>query len=68
MAHFENCQISDQECFNGGSLRVAMLAGVGYLFVVRGRFGSTGQIKFRLECANTSGKLPSWAGTGTHGS
>lgn len=65
MAHFENCQVSDQECLNGGSLRVAMVADVGYLFVVRGRFGNNGQVKFRLECGITSGQLPSWAEQGT---
>ena len=66
MAHFENCQISDQECLNGGALRVPMLAGVGYLLVVRGRFGNTGLLKFRLECDNTPGQLPSWAGEGMY--
>ena len=65
MAHFENCQISDQECLSGGALRVPMLADVAYLFVVRGYFGKTGLLKFRLECDNAPGQLPSWADKGT---
>jgi hypothetical protein len=66
MAHYESCHVSDEECTQAPSLRVAMTANVGYLFVLRGRFGTTGQISFSLNCENVSGQLPSWTGKGAN--
>jgi hypothetical protein len=64
LAQFTTCFYQDAPCARMQAVTLDARHGTTYVLFVRGSHGEAGPVMINMDCAGTSGGLPSWLASG----